>query len=50
VPPWEPVTEHDRALQEYAKRLVELRKAMEHEMQRSLHLDPDPTPEAPARV
>jgi acyl-CoA hydrolase len=50
VPPWVPETAHDRALQEYAKRLVELRKAMEQEMQRSLHLDPDPTPDEPASV
>jgi acyl-CoA hydrolase len=47
VPKWVPATEHDRALEGYAKRLASLRKAMEDEMQRSLHLDPDPSPEEP---
>ncbi|HYL31442.1 MAG TPA: acyl-CoA thioesterase [Gemmatimonadales bacterium] len=50
VPSWVPATAHDRALEGYARRLVELRKAMEEEMHRSLHLDPDPTPETPAGV
>ncbi len=50
VPAWVPATAHDRALDGYARRLVELRKAMEEEMHRSLHLDPDPTPETPAGV
>ncbi len=50
VPAWRPATHHDRALQEYAKRLVELRHAMEEEMQRSLHLGPDPAPEAPVSL
>jgi acyl-CoA hydrolase len=47
VPTWVPATAHDRALDGYARRLVELRKAMEDEMQRALHLEPDPTPETP---
>jgi acyl-CoA hydrolase len=48
VPKWVPATGHDRALEGYAERLVELRKAMEDEMHRSLHLEPDPTPDAAA--
>jgi hypothetical protein len=47
VPKWVPATEHDRALEGYAERLVELRKAMDEEMHRSLRLEPDPTPEDP---
>ncbi|MDX2193856.1 MAG: acyl-CoA thioesterase [Gemmatimonadales bacterium] len=43
VPSWTPDTEYDRALQGYALRLMELRKAMEEEMEKSLHLKPDPT-------
>jgi len=35
-------------LEGYAERLVELRKAMEDEMHRLLHLEPDPTPDAAA--
>ncbi len=46
VPKWVPETPHDRALEGYALRLIGLRKAMEQEMQRSLQLEPDPTPEA----
>lgn len=49
VPKWVPATEHDRTLQGYAERLMELRKAMEKEMHRSLHLGTEPMPEAPAR-
>jgi acyl-CoA hydrolase len=48
VPKWVPTSQHDRALEGYAKRLVELRKAMEEEMQRSLQLSPDPPIEVPA--
>jgi len=48
VPKWVPATGHDRALEGYAERLVELRKAMEDEMHRLLHLEPDPTPDAAA--
>jgi len=50
VPRWIPATEQDRALEGYAKRLMELRKAMEKEMHRALHLGPDAAPEAPARA
>jgi uncharacterized protein (TIGR00369 family) len=46
VPRWTPATAHDRALEGYAARLVGLRKAMEEEMQRSLHLGPDPSLES----
>ena len=31
VPRWEPRTEHDRALQRYALRMIEHRKQMEEE-------------------
>ncbi len=34
VPRWEPETEADRALQEYARRLMELRQGIEEEMRR----------------
>jgi acyl-CoA hydrolase len=50
VPEWSPETEHDRALEGYAHRLVDLRKAMEQEMRRSLHLRPAPEADAPAAV
>ena len=50
VPKWVPATERDRALEDYAERLMEFRKAMEKEMRRSLRLEPDPAPEAPARA
>jgi len=42
VPVWTPQTEHDLALQGYAVRLMELRKGMEEEMSKTLHLGPDP--------
>jgi acyl-CoA hydrolase len=32
IPPWEPVTEEDIGLQNYARRLMDLRKAIEVEM------------------
>ncbi|MBA3686494.1 MAG: acyl-CoA thioesterase [Planctomycetes bacterium] len=34
VPPWVPVEPHDRALEAYAKRLMDLRKGIEVEMER----------------
>ncbi len=34
VPAWEPVTEEDRELQRYARKLMDLRKAIEQEMSR----------------
>lgn len=42
VPAWTPDNEHDRALQQYALRLAELRKQMEAEMWQTLRLGPDP--------
>ncbi|MGH7535051.1 MAG: acyl-CoA thioesterase [Gemmatimonadales bacterium] len=36
VPPWQPETELDRALETYARRLGELRKQMDAEMERAL--------------
>lgn len=38
VPAWHPVTEVDRALEEYAVRLTELRKQMDAEMESRLRL------------
>jgi uncharacterized protein (TIGR00369 family) len=38
VPPWTPETETDHALQQYALRLIELRKLMDTEMERRLLL------------
>jgi uncharacterized protein (TIGR00369 family) len=42
VPPWVPTNEFDDALSKYAIRLMDLRKGMEEEMAKTLHLGPDP--------
>jgi uncharacterized protein (TIGR00369 family) len=50
VPAWTPATAHDRALEAYAKRLMELHRAMEDETRRLYELAPEPRPDAPARA
>ena len=45
VPPWEPETDVDRALEDYALRMIELRKVMDREIESRLELlDARPSP------
>lgn len=43
VPPWTPQNPFDEALEAYAVRLMALRRGMEEEMAKTLHLGPDPS-------
>jgi len=39
IPPWIPQTEEEKALRDYAVKLMDLRKGVEEEMRPFLHLD-----------